>query len=192
MKCRQFLRSAAASSAVVALLCWAPAQAAPVAAPAKAAPAKAVAAKPAGVKASPYVLKSFDVYGKPISLTEHAGKSVLISFFTVDCIKCINDLRLMREFYGDNKKRNYVNIAVSLDGDGVALKEYMELLRKTIPPDRIFPIASRGAKGHTDNFGAIKSMPTHFLLNREHQLVMRRDGIFKADDWDELWTSLDE
>lgn len=181
MKRRQFLGRAAAGSAVIALPSWVSAQAA----------AAKAGAKPAAAKASPYVLKSFDVYGKAINLTDHVGKSVLVSFFTVECIKCINDLRLMREFYGDNKKRNYVNIAVSLDGDRAALKEYMELLRKTIPAERIFPIAARDSRGHTDNFGAIKSLPTHFLLDREHQLVMRRDGIFRADDWDELWTSLD-
>ena len=182
MNRRQLYLSAAALSLAVALPTWAQAPAAPA--------KKPVAAAAAVV--APYAIKGVDVYGKAINLKDHAGKVVLVSFFTVDCIKCINDLRLMREFYGDNKKRGYVNIAINMDSDREALFEYMELLRKTMPADRVFPIAWRDAKGHTDNFGAMKSMPTHFLLNREHKLVMRRDGVFKADDWDELWTSLEE
>ncbi len=179
---RQLYLCAAALSLAIALPTWAQAPAAPAKKPAPA----------AAPKVAPYAIKGVDVYGKAINLKDHAGKVVLVSFFTVDCIKCINDLRLMREFYGDNKKRGYVNIAINLDGDREALFEYMELLRKTIPADRVFPIAFRDAKGHADNFGAMKSMPTHFLLDREHKLVMRRDGVFKADDWDELWTSLEE
>jgi peroxiredoxin len=182
LKRRHFHLGAVALSAALALPAFAQAPVVPAKKPA-----------PAAVpKVAPYAIKGVDVYGKAINLKDHVGKVVLVSFFTVDCIKCINDLRLMREFYGDNKKRGYVNIAINLDSDREALFEYMELLRKTMPADRIFPIAWRDAKGHADNFGVTKSMPTHFLLDREHKLVMRRDGVFKADDWDELWTSLEE
>ncbi len=73
--------------------------------------------KPAPAAAVPYVLKGADVMGKPINLQDYAGKACLVSFFTAECIPCTNDLRLMREFYGANKKRNYVNIGVNVDVD---------------------------------------------------------------------------
>jgi peroxiredoxin len=170
VKRRDFLNTAVASAAALAL------------------PAMAYADKKGE---APYVLKGMDVLGKPVNLQDYLGKACLVSFFTAECIPCTNDLRLMREFYGANKARNYVNIGVNMDVNKEDLALYIDLLKKTIPAAQHFPIAWRNAKGHTDNFGVIKSKPTHFLLNKEHKLVLRRDGIFKPADWDDLWTNLD-
>lgn len=170
MKRRDFLNTVAAGAAGLAL------------------PAMAYADKKADLT---YVLKGMDVLGKPVNLQDYLGKACLVSFFTAECIPCTNDLRLMREFYGANKSRNYVNIGVNMDVNKEDLALYIDLLKKTIPAAQHFPIAWRNAKGHMDNFGVIKSKPTHFVLNKEHKLVMRRDGIFKPADWDDLWTNLD-
>ena len=171
MKRRDFLHSVTAGAAGLAL------------------PATVFAEKKAA--SVPYQLKGVDVMGKEIKLQDYLGKSCLVSFFTAECIPCTNDLRLMREFYGANKKRNYVNIGVNMDSDRQSLVDYMDLVRKAIPADQQFPIVWRNAKGHSDNFGAISSQPTHFVLDKEHKLVLRRNGIFKAADWDDLWSNLD-
>ena len=139
---------------------------------------------------APFFLRGIDVAGRAIDLQHYVGKACLVSFFTVECIPCTNDLRLMREFYGDNKSRDYVNIGVNLDSRREVLAEYVDLLGKTIPPFQHFPIMWRAAKEHSDNFGAMKSQPTHFVLDKDHRLVTRRNGIFKPDDWDDLWTNL--
>ena len=137
-----------------------------------------------------FVLKGVDSSGKPVNLEDHKGKAVLVSFFTTECIPCENDMRLMREFYGENRAKNFINIGVNVNTDKQALVDYVDLIKQTIPPKQHFPIAWRRAKGHTDNFGVLSSNPTHFLLDTEHKLVTRRNGVFKGDDWDELWTSL--
>lgn len=142
------------------------------------------------VPATPYFLAGVDVAGRAIDLKNYLGKACLVSFFTVECIPCTNDLRLMREFYGANRSRDYVNIGVNLDSRREVLAEYVDLLAKTIPASQHFPIAWRSAKEHRDNFGAMRYQPTHFVLDKEHRLVARRNGVFLADDWDELWTNL--
>lgn len=147
--------------------------------------------KAAPAQTAPFTLRGVDVAGKAINLQDYAGKACLVSFFTAECIPCTNDLRLMREFYGANKARNYVNIGVNMDVNKDALAEYIDLVKKTIPAAQHFPIAWRNAKGHSDNFGAISSQPTHFVLDKAHKLVLRRNGIFKPSDWDDLWTNLD-
>ena len=53
-----------------------------------------------------------------------------------------------------------------------------------------FPIVWRGAPGHKDSFGEIVKKPTHFVLDRVHRPVLRRDGAFQPNDWDDLWTLL--
>jgi hypothetical protein len=173
VKRRTFLHTVGASAAGLVLP-------ATVLAQKKAAPAPSAA----------YVLKGTDVLGKAINLHDYAGKACLVSFFTAECIPCTNDLRLMREFYGANKTRNYVNIGINMDVDKQALVDYVDLVKKTIPVAQHFPIAWRNAKGHSDNFGTISSQPTHFVLDKEHKLVLRRNGIFKPADWDDLWTNL--
>jgi len=137
-----------------------------------------------------FVLAGMDIDGKSINLESYAGKACLVSFFTAECIPCTNDLRLMREFFGANSSRNYVNIGVNMDVERAAIAEYVDLLKKTIPVSQHFPIVWRNAKGHSDNFGAITSQPTHFLLDKEHKLVKRRNGVFRPADWDDLWTDL--
>lgn len=157
------------------------------------APASVLAQKKEAAVVAPaatFILKGVDVNGKAINLDDYAGKACLVSFFTANCIRCDNDLRLMREFYGANKSRDYVNIAVNMDGDRSVLVDYVALMQKTIPLKEHFPIVWRKAKGHVDNFGPITSEPTHFVLNKAHQLVLRRNGTFKPDDWDDLWTKL--
>jgi len=173
MKKRDFLHSAAAGALGLSL----PAAFASGAAKSDAAKKK-------------FVLKGVDAFGKPVKLEDHKGKAVLVSFFTVECIPCTNDMRLMREFYGENKAKNFINIGVNVDADKQSLADYVDLMRLTIPLKQHFPIAWRGAKGHTDNFGPLTSNPTHFVLDPEHRLITRRNGIFKGEDWDELWTSL--
>jgi peroxiredoxin len=154
-------------------------------------PGTVLAQKKAAPALAPYTLKGVDVRGKPINLQDYKGKACLVSFFTAECIPCTNDLRLMREFYGANKARNYVNIGVNMDVDRQSLADYVDLVRQTIPAAQHFPIAWRNAKGHADNFGVLSSQPTHFVLDKEHKLVMRRNGIFKPSDWDDLWSNLD-
>ena len=140
---------------------------------------------------APFVLSGTDMDGKTLTLKQYLGKACLISFFTADCVLCENDLRLMREFFGANKQRNYVNLGVNMDTDPAALAEYVRLIRLTIPVVQHFPILWRNAKTHSDNFGPITSEPTHFVLDKEHKLVVRRNGKFRPQDWDDLWTNLD-
>ncbi len=84
----------------------------------------------------------------------------------------------------------FVNIGINVDSEKQSLIDYVALIKRTIPAKQHFPMAWRRAKGHSDNFGALSSNPTHFLLDPDHKLVTRRNGVFKADNWDELWTSL--
>ncbi|MFY3382868.1 TlpA family protein disulfide reductase [Paracidovorax sp. MALMAid1276] len=145
------------------------------------------AAAPPGPK---HTLTGTDSEGKPIALTDFAGKVCLVSFFTAGCALCTHELRLLREFYTNNRHRDFVLLGVNLDEKRADFAQYIELLKVSVPPEQRFPIAWRGAGGHQDSFGAITRRPTHYVLNRQHQQVLRREGNFLPTDWDDLWTSL--
>ncbi|MES2295765.1 MAG: TlpA disulfide reductase family protein [Pseudomonadota bacterium] len=138
-----------------------------------------------------HVLEGFDgVTNQAVRLEDFAGKTLLVSFFTFECVPCHQDLRLMREFYQANKARNFVMLGVNMDKQRDAFMEYMHLIDQTIPKEQHFPIVWRNAPGHKDSFGTIATKPTHFVLNKTLKQVMRREGPFQAGDWDDLWTNL--
>ena len=150
-------------------------------------------AKPAAKKLIPTIahnLIGVDSTGAKIDLDDLAGKVCLISFFTFDCSSCMEDLRLMREFYVGNKQKNFSMIGVNTERHKKDYLELMGLLNKTIPESNRFPIVWRNAPEHHDTFGPLKTNPTHFVINKAHKQVLRRDGLFRAEDWDDLWTSL--
>ena len=148
--------------------------------------AQAPAATPPGPR---HTLSGTNSDGRPVALADYAGKVCLVSFFTAGCALCVNDLRLMREFYANNRQRDFVLLGVNMDDKSADFMQYIELLKVSVPAEQRFPIAWRNAAGHQDSFGAITRRPTHYVLNRQHQQVLRREGNFQPTDWDDLWTS---
>mgnify|MGYP000870160312 FL=1 len=149
--------------------------------------AQAPAATPPGPR---HTLSGTNSDGRPVALADYAGKVCLVSFFTAGCALCVNELRLMREFYANNRQRDFVLLGVNMDDKSADFMQYIELLKVSVPAEQRFPIAWRNAAGHQDSFGAITRRPTHYVLNRQHQQVLRREGNFQPTDWDDLWTSL--
>lgn len=135
-------------------------------------------------------LQGVGVNNKKVELSEFAGKVVLVSFFTSGCNVCARDLKLMREFYLNNRSKNFVLLAVNLDNRKEDFAEYMRLIELSTPADQRFPTVWRQAPEHKDNFGTISRQPTHFVLNAKQQLMFKREGSFMAEDWDKLWEYL--
>jgi peroxiredoxin len=137
-----------------------------------------------------YSLQGIDVNGKKLNLSDFLGKTVLVSFFTAGCTVCTRDLKLMREFYVGNAKRNFVLLAINIDEDKKDFETYQQLISLTLPLEQRFPTIWRNAPGHKDNFGVIVRQPTHFVINAKNQFVFKREGTFQPADWDALWESL--
>jgi peroxiredoxin len=144
----------------------------------------------AGPTKQTYELLSTDVFGKKLGLNDFSGKVALISFFTLDCLLCSTDLKLMREFYARNKAKNFTLVGVNLDQNKQDLDDYNEAMSLVYSKNHRFPTVWRNAKGHQDNFGKITSEPSHFVLDANHQLLFKREGKFLPDDWDKLWELL--
>ena len=135
-------------------------------------------------------LQGVDANGKKLELTDFLGKTVLVSFFTAGCNLCLRDLKLMREFYVSNSKRNFVLLAVNIDQNKEDFDAYNQLIALAVPKDQRFPMVWRNAPGHKDNFGPIVHQPTHFVINPNNEFIFKREGSFEPEDWDNLWASL--
>ena len=142
-------------------------------------------------EAQKYSLQGTDVNGKKLNLSDFLGKTVLVSFFTAGCTVCSRDLKLMREFYVGNAKKNFVLLAINIDEDKKDFETYQQLVTLSLPKEQRFPMVWRNSPSHKDNFGVISRQPTHFVINTKNQFVFKREGTFQPADWDALWESLE-
>ncbi len=138
----------------------------------------------------PLMMQAMDANGRKLALSDFLGKTLLVSFFTAGCNLCSRDLKLMREFYVSNMKRNFVLLGVNIDQNKADFDQYNQFISLAIPADQRFPLVWRNAPGHNDNFGLITRQPTHFVINAKNEFIFKREGSFQPEDWDNLWTSL--
>ena len=138
-----------------------------------------------------FYLQGIDFDGKEVDLATIKDKTVLVSFFSFESYSSMRDLKLMREFYVGNMKRKYMQVAVNIDQSKKEFDSYIEMYLHAVPKVERFPILHRYAPNYKDNFGAIVKAPTHFALDPQHQLMFKREGIFRGDDWDNLWEALE-
>ncbi len=149
------------------------------------------AAAPPALDPQELSLSGVDAGGKKFALSDFPGHTVLVSFFTAGCNLCNHDLKLMREFYVRNVKRKFILLAVSLDDTKGDFEAYNKIIALSIPKEQRFPILWRSAPGYKDNFGPIARQPTHFVLDKQRHVLLKREGSFQPNDWDMLWEWLD-
>lgn len=148
-------------------------------------------AAPASATGGGFSLVGFDEgAGRLLRLENFIGKVCLVSFFTSACNLCNRELKLMREFYVSNKKKDFMLLGVNMDENKADFESYMRLINLSIPKEQSFPILWRKGPEYVDTFGSIKQKPTHFALDKQHKLIVRREGTFMPDDWDALWTKI--
>lgn len=138
-----------------------------------------------------FSLSGIDSNNKKINLQSYVGKTILVTFYKAGCIVCARDLKLVREFYRDNKHKNFVVIGVNLDTLKSEFDLYIRLIGLTVPQNQQFPLLWRNEPSYKDSFGTMPSDPTHFLIDSDGQLIFKREGTFLPQDWDNLWEHLD-
>ena len=135
-------------------------------------------------------LQGVDINGNKIALTDFLGRTVLVSFFTAGCNLCTRDLKLMREFYVENSRHNFILLGVNIDRNKADFEEYNQLIAMAVPKDQRFPMVWRNGSAYKDNFGPITRQPTHFVINPNNEFVFKREGSFESEDWNNLRASL--
>ena len=131
-----------------------------------------------------------DSNGANFDLKNYAGKTVLVSFYGAACTVCERDLKLMREFYRDNAAKKFVLVGVNIDKTKSDFETYAKIVALSTPKNQQFPLLWKGNLNSLDGFGNVSTGPVHFVINSKGELILRRDGTFKGEDWDNLWESL--
>ncbi|AZN37095.1 peroxiredoxin family protein [Iodobacter ciconiae] len=146
----------------------------------------------ANANAAPMLQGRDVVTGKAVNLAQVRGKdqTVLLVFFKAGCDTCVYNFKLIREFYKANKASRFNVIGVGLDSKPEPFRSYAELVRATTPQDEQFPLLWRPDAAQQDNFGEMNNDSTVFVIGKNGEITLKRKGVIKDEDWDDIWTSL--
>lgn len=144
-------------------------------------------------EAAPTVAKltGVDSNNTPINLQSLNGKVVLLTFYTAGCSICERDVKLMREFYRDNRNKDFVLIGVITEKKKEDFESYARIVKLATPKDQQFRMMWKSHIQSMEGIATIKTDPTHLVINRKGEIILRREGMFRSEDWDFLWESIE-
>lgn len=114
-----------------------------------------------GKPAKEFTVQSLD--GKELSLSQYAGKVVLVDFWATWCPPCVKEIPHLKKYYSEFKDSGFEIIGISLDISLDALKTYIEKEKLG------WPIAYSG-KGWDDKTGklySVTSIPSVWLVDKK-------------------------
>ena len=112
-----------------------------------------------------------DLEGHPFTLSEHRGKVVVLNFWATWCPPCRAEIpgfiNLQREF--EDEDVLFVGIALDEEGfDAVAPYAYERGIN--------YPVVL-GDRMTSDRYGGITTVPTTFILDHNHTIRYRHEGL---------------
>ena len=119
-------------------------------------------------------LELITLEGQPWRLSDYKGRVVLINFFATWCGPCrkeVPDLVSLHKEHG-SKGFSVVGLAVSSGAEDVAKFSSKYGIN--------YPVAMYG-KDEVEKYGAIKAVPTTFLVDREGNLAGGAEGLLDKD-----------
>jgi thiol-disulfide isomerase/thioredoxin len=110
-----------------------------------------------------------DLRGAPVSLKSLRGRVVLLDFWATWCGPCIGEVPHMVELNGRFKGDDFALVGVSLDGDGLALADFLDERKMTWPE----VCDLREFDGAVPTLYHVRGVPDTVLIDREGRIVAR-------------------
>jgi cytochrome c biogenesis protein CcmG, thiol:disulfide interchange protein DsbE len=130
-------------------------------------------------------LKLKDLEGKDVSLTDFAGKVVLVNFWATWCDPCRVEIPWLIDMQAKYASRGFTVVGVAMDDEGKSVvapfiaKERFDVNGQQLPMS--YPILI-GTDEAADKFGGILGYPTSFLISRDGKQVAKFQGLKGYDD----------
>ena len=112
-----------------------------------------------------------DIDHQPHSFAQYKGKPILVTFWATDCSGCIAEMPDLITLYERFTNQGLVMIEVALAHD---TPKQIKAMRK----ERNLPFIITWDKDSTiaQAFGNVRVTPTHFLIDPNGEIVMRKIG----------------
>jgi thiol-disulfide isomerase/thioredoxin len=120
------------------------------------------------------VLSGPDMYGRPLALSDFAGKVVLVAFWATWCPGCREDVPGLINLQKKLKDRGFTVLGVSVDQDIAAVAPFARAAGITYPVMEI--PGPRSPEGWH-----IPGLPIGFLVARDGTIVRHYDGYAGMD-----------
>jgi peroxiredoxin len=139
-------------------------------------PPAAPAASSGGSVAEDFSLR--DVDGKTVSLSDFAGKVVLIDFWATWCVPCNAELPHLEQLYETYKDKGFVVLAVSMDGPET-IASVPGFARRN---GMTFPVLLDEETRVTASLNPKRSAPLSILIDQKSRVVRTREGYSAGDE----------
>ncbi len=122
--------------------------------------------------------------GEPLSTSSLRGKVLLVNFWSITCVSCIQEMPKMAVTYRKFAPRGYEMVAVAMSYDPP--NQVAEFAQKHALP---FKIALDGDGSIARDFGDIRATPTSFLIDKRGRILKQYLG---EPDWAEFYALVEK
>ncbi len=119
-------------------------------------------------------LALLDMEGKPVSLSDHYGKVVLVNIWAIWCPPCRAELPTLQEYYEDHRRQNFVVIGIDAGDEVEDILYHVKLFKLT------FPNWQDPGKEATRAFEAFY-LPSSYVIDRTGRVRLTWTGAANRD-----------
>jgi len=118
-----------------------------------------------------------DTNGKVHTLTQYAGKWVVINYWATSCPPCIKEIPQLDKFYKKHKDHDAVVLGVDFEDISLEwLKDFMDSMPMS------YPVLPSNPSQEVTPFGVIIMLPMSFIVSPAGELVAQQAGAVTAAD----------
>lgn len=111
------------------------------------------------------------VDGSMVSMSDYAGKVVLVDFWATWCPPCQEMIPVLSRLHREYSEEGVVILGVAFDDEGLSV------LGKFVVEHQIPYKVLMGNRRVSNSFGGVSSIPTIFIVDREGRLVRKLTGF---------------
>ena len=118
-----------------------------------------------------------DTNGEVHTLSQHAGKWVVVNYWATSCAPCIKEIPQLMKFHEMHKDHDAVVLGVNFEDISLGwLKDFMESMSVS------YPVLLTDPSRQVTPFGVISVLPTTFIISPGGELVAQQVGAVTAID----------
>ena len=130
----------------------------------------------AGAPASDFTLR--DVDGRNVSLSDYAGKIVLIDFWATWCVPCTAEIPHLETLYQQHKDEGFVVLGISMDGPET-IANVASFVRSN---NMSFPVLLDEETRVVGVYNPKRTAPLSVLIDRAGHIARVRSGYSAGDE----------
>lgn len=118
-----------------------------------------------------------DTNGKVHTLSQYAGKWVVINYWATSCPPCIKEIPQLTKFH--EKHMDHDAVVLGVDFEEISpqwLKDFMDSMSMS------YPVLRSDPSQRVTPFGAVIALPTTFIVSPSGELVAQQAGAVTAAD----------